>query len=48
MNMPDPDHSKGEHRFIVMGMGRGQPGQACIDERWLFNNVLFTYASLTR
>ena len=20
MNMPDPDHSEGEHRFIVMGM----------------------------
>jgi uncharacterized protein len=20
MNMPDPDHSDGEHRFIVMGM----------------------------
>lgn len=20
MNMPDPDHSEGEHRFIVLGM----------------------------
>lgn len=20
MNMPDPDHSEGEHRFVVMGM----------------------------